>query len=329
MLSVVGFVRESRKSSAFEDLKHRTHAFLRQFQHRNSMTSVFEHGLVRLLRVRGFMSHFVPTDSGMIHVMTGAGSGNMAPVALFHGLASCGAHYTGMMRHLRKEVRELILPDAPGHGQSSTPPDEQSHAEFQAALNKSVAALITEPAVIFGNSMGGFLGLRFALAHPEKVRALILCSPGGAAMSQNELDDFLNLFRIKTHRESLDFLKRAFGGFPPFKHIVAWRLRHRFASKVLQERLDSLRSSDLLRAEELQALKVPVVLIWGQEDGILPQKCLDFFQENLPKDTRVIEPSHYGHAPFVRHSRSLADHIVDVLIELRMESTWKAHWFDG
>ena len=213
MLSVVGFVRESRKSSAFEDLKHRTHAFLRQFQHRNSMTSVFEHGLVRLLRVRGFMSHFVPTDSGMIHVMTGAGSGNMAPVALFHGLASCGAHYTGMMRHLRKEVRELILPDAPGHGQSSTPPDEQSHAEFQAALNKSVAALITEPAVIFGNSMGGFLGLRFALAHPEKVRALILCSPGGAAMSQNELDDFLNLFRIKTHRESLDFLKRAFGGF--------------------------------------------------------------------------------------------------------------------
>jgi len=234
-----------------------------------------------------------------------------------------------MMRHLRKEVREIILPDAPGHGQSSTPPDDQSHEVFQESLNKAVASLITEPAVIFGNSMGGFLGIRFALAYPDKVRALILCSPGGAAMSQPELDSFLELFRMKSHKDSLDFLSRAFGKVPPFRHLVARRVRHRFSSKILQQRLDSLKSEDLLTPEELQQLKVPVVLIWGQEDGILPQQCLDFFQEHLPDNTRVIEPSEYGHAPFVRHAKSLAGHIVDLLAELRMESSWKAHWFDS
>jgi pimeloyl-ACP methyl ester carboxylesterase len=329
MLSVIDFTKESQQPSPFEALRQWCNDFMRHYQHRSSMTSVFEKGMVRFLRVRGFISHFVPTRSGMIHVMTGAGGGDMAPVVLFHGLASCGAHYTPMMRHLRKEVREIILPDAPGHGQSSTPPDDQCHEVFQDSLNKAVASLITEPAVVFGNSMGGFLGIRFALAYPDKVRALILCSPGGAAMSQPELDSFLGLFRMKSHSDSLDFLNRAFGKVPPFRHIVAWRVRHRFSSKILQQRLDSLKSEDLLSAEELQQLKVPVVLIWGQEDGILPQQCLDFFQEHLPDNTRVIEPSQYGHAPFVRHAKSLAGHIVDLLAELRMESRWKAHWFDS
>jgi pimeloyl-ACP methyl ester carboxylesterase len=329
MLSVIDFTREWQEPSPFEALRQWCNDFMRHYQHRSSMTSVFEQGMVRFLRVRGFMSHFVPTKSGMIHVMTGSGGGDMAPVVLFHGLASCGAHYMPMIRHLRKEVREIILPDAPGHGQSSTPPDDQCHEVFQDSLNKAVASVITEPAVVFGNSMGGFLGIRFALAHPDKVRALILCSPGGAAMSQRELDSFLELFRMKSHSDSLDFLNRAFGQVPPFRHLVAWRVRHRFSSKILQQRLDSLKSEDLLSAEELQGLKVPVVLIWGQEDGILPQQCLDFFQENLPANTRVIEPPQYGHAPFVRHAKSLAGHIVDLLAELRMESRWKAHWFDS
>jgi len=329
MLSVVDFSGESDQPTPFEAVRQWCSDFLRHHQHRRSMTSVFEKGMVRFLKVRGFMSHFVPTQSGMIHVMTGAGAGDMAPVVLFHGLASCGAHYMPMMRYLRKEVREIILPDAPGHGQSSTPPDNQTHDIFQDSLNRAVASLITEPAVVFGNSMGGFIGIRFALAHPEKVRALVLCSPGGAAMTQPELDSFLELFRMKSHGDSLDFLKKAFGKVPPLRHLVAWRVRHRFSSKVLQQRLDSLKSDDLLTAEELKGLKVPVVLIWGQEDGILPQQCLDFFQENLPDNTRVIEPPEYGHAPFVSHAKSLANHIVDFLGELRMESRWKAHWFDS
>ena len=31
----------------------------------------------------------------------------------------------------------------------------------------------------------------------------------------------------------------------------------------------------------------------------------------------------------VRHAKSLAGHIVDLLAELRMESSWKPHWFDS
>ena len=78
------------------------------------------------------------------------------------------------MRHLAKEVREIILPDAPGHGQSSTPPDEQTHEDFQDSLNKAVASLITEPAVVFAIPWAALSAFGFALAHPDKVRALIL-----------------------------------------------------------------------------------------------------------------------------------------------------------
>ena len=117
------------------------------------------------------MSHFVPTESGMIHVMTGAGTGDMA---LGGDVPWFGILRRALQPHdasLAKRSSRNYFADAPGHGQSSTPPDEQTHEDFQDSLNRAVASLITGAfVVVFGNSMGGFIGVRFALAHPDKVK---------------------------------------------------------------------------------------------------------------------------------------------------------------
>ncbi len=290
----------------------------RVLQHRLSMGSAGEIVLLSLMKLRGYKSHFVETPAGVQHILERAGKGELNKIVLFHGLASCGAHYANLARYLNKYVRGVLLPDSPGHGLSAIPPDEQEQFEYQATVNRAVAEVLDEPAVIFGNSLGGFLAIRFALAHPEKVKALVLCSPGGAAMSDEDLQSFLDIFRLNTQEDALDLLKRVFGELPRFSRFIAWRMRARFSSKVLQDRLDKLRSSELLTAEELQSLKVPVVLVWGKEDDVMPAGCLDFFQNNLPAHTRVIEPDEYGHAPFIRYSRSLSNYILDALTEISM-----------
>ena len=291
----------------------------RELQHRLSMGSVGEMALIGLMRLRGYNSHYVDTPAGVQHILEREGKGDLNKVVLFHGLASCGAHYANLVRYLNKHVRGVLLPDSPGHGFSAIPPEDQRQFEYQETVNRAVAEVLDEPAVIFGNSLGGFLAIRFALAHPEKVKALVLCSPGGAAMSDQELQSFLDVFRLKTHEDAVNLIKKVFGKLPRFHNFIAWRLRARFSSKVLQDRLDKLRSSELLTAEELQSLKVPVILLWGKEDGVMPEGCLDFFQTNLPPDTRVIEPEGYGHAPFIKYSRPIANYILDVLTELAMK----------
>ena len=69
----------------------------------------------------------------------------------------------------------LIRHDMRGFGRSPVPPDAYSHARDLVAVMD--AAGIAE-AVVVGASMGGRVALEVAVAHPERVAALVLVGPG-------------------------------------------------------------------------------------------------------------------------------------------------------
>ena len=109
-----------------------------------------------------------------------AGSGE--PVLLVHGGNGVGAHWIPLMTHLGGW--RMIVPDRPGCGLTEgflyDGVDMRAHG---AALIEGVLdALQVEAASIIGNSMGGYFALSFALAHPSRVRKLVLAGgPAGSA----------------------------------------------------------------------------------------------------------------------------------------------------
>ena len=258
---------------------------------------------VRGLKRRGFTSKVASTSHGPVHYLELEGSGTGPPALLLHGLGSCAVDYERLMRGLRHYHRRLIAPDLPGHGFSPMPAAGMDPDALSAALLEVVDQVLHEPAVVFGNSLGGMAAIRFAAERPDRAKALVLASPGGAPMLEAELAAFLGGFQLQTYAEALDFADRFLGRPNPMRIPFAWGVRARMTSPPIRELLTQVRARHMLQEHEVTGLSAPVMLFWGKGDRILPPMVREFFDANLPAHTHVFTPAGYGHAPYLDSTR--------------------------
>src|SRR5215469_7203841 len=100
-------------------------------------------------------------------------------ILLSHGYSATVEMWRGQIALLSRDYK-LILWDMRGHGQTDSPEDPALYSEK--ATVEDMAALLdaakTEHAIVGGLSLGGYMSLAFHLAHPERVRALLLFDTG-------------------------------------------------------------------------------------------------------------------------------------------------------
>jgi pimeloyl-ACP methyl ester carboxylesterase len=267
------------------------------------------------LQLHGYRSRHVGTSAGRVHVLDVRGRGHLPPMVLLHGLSSEALHLFPLLWHLRAGVRRLMAPDMPAHGFSDRPPAMLASA-LKDTLVEAMDALIEEPVVLFGNSLGGSAAIHYAVARPERVLGLVLCSPGGAAMDEGELKRFVGTFEIDTHRDALEFVDRLFVRQNPMRHLFAWGVRRSFQKPDVRALLSSLSTDDLVSPEQLAALRMPVLLLWGKGERILPRGHFDYFRRHLPRHARLEEPEGLGHAPYLDDAGAVARRILAFTSEL-------------
>ncbi|MCW2926879.1 MAG: alpha/beta hydrolase [Thermoleophilia bacterium] len=106
------------------------------------------------------------------------GASQPGPVMLLiHGLGVSGTYMLPLARELARHHR-VLLPDLPGHGESSTPPavpDERDHARIVVEVARQLAD--GEDVVLVGNSWGSQIALEACIAAPEQVVAAVLLGP--------------------------------------------------------------------------------------------------------------------------------------------------------
>src|SRR5689334_9910835 len=97
-------------------------------------------------------------------------------VVLLHGFSGSGADWADLIPRFRAMGRATIAIDLLGHGRSDTAQDPARYtmAETVRDLDSILAALGVASADWVGYSMGGRVALHVALAHPERVRSLVL-----------------------------------------------------------------------------------------------------------------------------------------------------------
>lgn len=270
---------------------------------------------VQVLRALGATSGHLPTAVGRLHAIDIPGRGALPPLCLLHGLSSAGADYTPFIQRLRPHVRRILTLDLPGHGLSQSPPAGLDAAALRQGLLEGLDRLLDEPAVLFGNSLGGMAALRYAVARPHRVRGLFLSSPAGAPMDPADLRALVDSFAVRSHAEARAFLARAFAGRHALHPLMAMGFQARTARPALQHLLATLRPEDLLAPDELSALPMPVLVSWGQEEAVLPRGHVAFWRAHLPPHAVLEEPARHGHAPFVTHTAELAARVVRFLAE--------------
>lgn len=276
-----------------------------------------EHLMRASLNVRGYRSVRVATSVGEVHALDGRGVGTLPPVVLLHGLASAGIHLAPMMSELRPWVRRLVAPDLLAHGYSATPAGGVTSANLRAGVLESLDALLDEPAVLVGNSLGGFAALRYALHRPERVKALVLMSPGGAPLSHGEIDALRRSFRMGSQREALAFVDRVFARPPRMRSLIAWGTRRKMAHPAVRQILDALHDEPMLGEDELARLTMPVFVMWGRGDRVLPPSSSAWFRKALP-GARFVEPDDLGHSPYLEDAPRVCDEVLDFLRTLAL-----------
>ena len=105
-----------------------------------------------------------------------AGAGSADHLLLIHGFGGSKEDFTHYLPRLAATGWHAVSPDLRGHGGSSKPQDEAAYSLRQLAddTNALLDALGWDTAVVLGHSMGGMFVQLFALAHPERVTALVL-----------------------------------------------------------------------------------------------------------------------------------------------------------
>ncbi len=197
-------------------------------------------------------------------------------VLLAHGFGGSARNFGPQMRALKDRYR-VVRYDARGHGRSEAPDDPAAYtpAAFVDDMRGVLDDVGATTAVVGGLSMGAGIALRFAVAHPARVRGLVLCAfpaaaddPDGFAAKASAFAETIERkgLEVAGHdyvwgpatrldRNAVKFVRQGFLEHPP--HGLAYTLRGVVAAQP----------SVAAMHEDLAGLRCPALVIVGGQDA--------------------------------------------------------------
>lgn len=274
--------------------------------------------LRQAVRIRGGRSRIDRVRSHTLHWYELAGAGGGPPAVLVHGLGANANTFFQILQPLRRRYSRIYVPDLPGHGFSllpaSGPIDIRGHYE---ALCDFIGEVVGEPAVVVGNSMGGAISLQFAIDRPDETAGLALLSPAGAPLDEEGRAYLNSHFQIRTGADGVKFLRTMMHRPPAGHSLVGRDVVEFFGSPVVSHVLRRAEESpEQLDTAAIRRLPMPVALIWGASERLLPPRGIDFFRDHLPAHARIEIFERCGHVPMLEQPRRT----VMVLNDLAAES---------
>jgi pimeloyl-ACP methyl ester carboxylesterase len=230
------------------------------------------------------------------------------PIVLIHGLGD-NALTWALAIELLAPGREVYAIDLPGYGLSGLAPAHPcaSLGEMCDVLAAFLRDIVGRPALVVGNSMGGWLAVRLAQAAPDLVREITLINPGGAYLEgQPSWEPFRSAVAVPDLRTTRQVIRQVLGFVPAaLLYFAQHSIQERFQRQVVRAFVAQASEGDFLSAEELRALQTPTSQIWGLDDQFLPAGSREFFTAHL-SHAALQEIPHCGHLPQREHPLRVA-----------------------
>lgn len=264
----------------------------------------------RMLVARGVVSETHQVLGHQVHSYRAIGTGQGPALLLVHGLGSSANAFFRTVVPLSRRFRSVYALDLPGNGFSPLPSSGPLLLrEYVEVLRAFRAQVIGERVFLIGNSLGGAMAFYFAHEEPAALEALALVSPAGAKIAPHRLESTLRSFEISTRREARGLVRKLFA--KPSLPLLAFagELRHLAGSPAAKSIRQQVTPEDSVTEEMLRGLSMPTLLIWGQQEKLLPYESLDYFRAHLPKNAEVHEVYKFGHMPQMEHPREFVRRI--------------------
>lgn len=297
----------------------------------------FERDRLKLFRDAGFEGQSVWLDDPALGIRTYAivrGEGSCPTVLVHGGIADASVWYR-LAVHLHGPV---VIVDRPGHGLTTaidyTGIDYQQHAVSW--MKGVVDALGVDQVNLVGNSMGGYFSAVFAMAHPARVRRMVLA--GAPAGIDRELPMFLRLWgrpvfgrlisaMMKGTRTPEQMRQRVFKSLCTHPEWISdealhvmlaagtkpgWHAMVRSMIRAVSD-LGGWRPALSIR-EAVATIAVPTLFAWGNKDAFAPPSSGEELAARMPvASVEVLEDA--GHLPQLDQPEALARSIHRFLAE--------------
>lgn len=247
----------------------------------------------------------ITVDIGEMEMAAYVGGPEDKPaIVMIHGYSADKDVWPRFAKHFVEDYR-VIIPDLAGHGDTGFDPKSSFRGPAQAErVSKLLTKLGIEKAHITGNSMGGFITGWFARLYPEQTITAAPMDPAGIdspTPSDREvmIANGNNPFFVQT-REDFDTFYPMTMEKPPFlpEFILA------AMAQKYQDRREELIAIDADIAtndrltDELQHIKAPTLIIWGNKDRLLHASAAPVWQSKIA-NSQVHIFDGIGHMPMV------------------------------
>lgn len=253
-------------------------------------------------------SQFIAIDGLDVHVRDEGPRDDPMPIVLLHGTSASLHTWDGWVAALLPRHRVVRL-DLPGFGLTGPAlHDDYRMARYVEFMAAALDALGIGHCVIAGNSFGGWIAWETALAHPDRIKGLVLVDAAGYPLQSESVP-------IGFRLANMPVLNRVMESVLP-RGVVESSLRNTYGdpSRVTDELVDryyelTLREGNraalakrfaagrgTTEPERIQSLQVPTLILWGGRDRLIPPAYAERFHHDIPGSRLVMFPG-LGHVP--------------------------------
>jgi pimeloyl-ACP methyl ester carboxylesterase len=233
-------------------------------------------------------------------------SGDRPLILLVHGAGGSSRHWQPLLFRLKSQVIPLAI-DLPGHGATSgiVPNSVEAVADF---LDAFLTALgIERPICYVGQSLGGLIGLQFALKYPQRVERLVVMAT--AAKIQLHPDFLASAL---SGEWDLSTLRQSFAPEVPesLKDLVLDEFQH---TRLSNDATDFMGLSQTDLQDAITTLSIPTLILTGSDDVIISPRKGKQLQQQIP-NAHLVNIFGAGHYLQVEKPTKVAQEIQGFLL---------------
>src|SRR5262252_9856264 len=259
---------------------------------------------------------FADVNGQRIHYHDSGGPGT--PLVLAHGLLMDQEMFAHQVAAFGARHR-VITWDERGHGLTETTPDDFSYWDSAEDLRGLLDVLGIERAVVGGMSQGGFLSLRFALRHPERVIGLVLLDTQSGLEDPEKLPQYEMMADVWVTQGLTDMIADTVAAIIIGRNrpesaawIAKWKARPK---ESVRQIFGTLVTRDDITAR-LGEIAAPALVVHGEEDLAIEIPLAEALAAGLPNARPLVLVPGAGHAANLTHPEPVNAAIAGFLKEV-------------
>ncbi len=238
--------------------------------------------------------------------------GEGEPLVLLHGLFGALSNFKDLIEYFKKDYK-VVVPLLPLYELKVLDTTVGGLAKY---VRRFIDSMDYQGIHLLGNSLGGHVGLVYVLKHPQKIRSVILT--GSSGLFENGMGE------TYPKRGDYDYIRKK-TELTFYDPEIATKKLVDEVFEIVNNRLKVIKIISLAKSairhnlgEELREIKVPTLLIWGQNDTITPPMVAEEFHKLIP-NSELFFINHCGHAPMMEVPREFNIILENFLNKQKME----------